>query len=387
MTVNADSLLKFIRRLAPSEADPDDDQLLARFTAHRDEDAFAAVIQRHGPMVLRVCQRVLGNAHDAEDAFQATFLILARKAGSAGQPRLLANWLYGVAHRTALKSRGERLKRRVKEQQAEPVRSEAPPEPAWSDLRPVLDEEISRLPRKYQATFVLCYLEGKTNEEAALLLGCPKGTVLSRLAWARERLRARLGRRGVGLSAALLATLLLSENVARAVVPTPLVASTARAAVAFAAGQAGATQVAPLAEGVLRAMSMGRIRTAVLAVAVALALTLAGVLVRHALADKPAGAKPHDAAKGERPVTFRKSQVSADDILAVTGLDLYKFQLEIPKGEKFKVALSRLASKDAEAKVLFHHDLTRQEDGAFALRVSFRRPDRKMAGVLLSQEK
>jgi RNA polymerase sigma factor (sigma-70 family) len=382
VTVSADSLLQFIRRVAVPRGDSTDDELLARFAADRDESAFAALVGRHGPMVLRVCQRVLGNAHDAEDAFQAAFLVLARKAGSAGRPRLLAHWLYGVAYRTALKARTERVTRQVKERQAEPRRWEAPVDPAWSDLRPVLDEEIRHLPRKYRVPFVLCYLEGKTNEEAARLIGCPKGTVLSRLAWARERLRSRLVRRGVGLSAGLLATLLLSESVASAVVPALLVDSTAKAAAAFAAGRAVAGRVASLAEGVLRAMWMSKVRTAAFAVAVALAAAFAGVLTHSALADKPPGAKPQEPVAGERRIPFHQAPVSGDDIVAVTGLDVYKFQLDIPKGEKFEVTWGSVDSK-----VPWYHDFTKEEDGPVTLRVSFLRLDRKMAGWLFSQEK
>src|SRR5262249_31616689 len=147
------------------------------------------------------------NEHDAEDAFQATFLILVRKAGSLGRPELLGNWLYGVAYRTAARARAEATRRRFREVpliDRDLPAKESTPDGVWRDLRPVLDEEINRLPDKYRAPFVLCYLEGKTNEEAARQLGCPLGTVLSRLARARERLRLRLTSRGLTLSVGLL---------------------------------------------------------------------------------------------------------------------------------------------------------------------------------------
>src|SRR5262249_17501866 len=148
-----------------------------------DEAAFTALVNRHGPMVLGVCRRVLRPAHDADDAFQATLLVLLRKARPLRRPELLGNWLYGVAHRTALKARTLAAKRRARERPVVDHLAGAPsPTAAWGDVRPVLDEEVSRLPAKYRAPVVLCYLEGKTNEEAARLLGCPTGTVFSRLA-------------------------------------------------------------------------------------------------------------------------------------------------------------------------------------------------------------
>src|SRR5262249_34111246 len=159
-----------------------DRQLLQRFASGHDETAFTALVGRHGPMVLGVCRRVLHSIHDAEDAFQATFLVLARKAGSVRQPDALGNWLYGVAYRTALEARTRAAKRRARERE---LAEEPPVEPGgaidWSDLRAVLDGEVNRLPDKYRSPFVLCYLEGRTNEEAARLLRCPKGTILSRL--------------------------------------------------------------------------------------------------------------------------------------------------------------------------------------------------------------
>src|SRR6202040_89439 len=155
------------RSLTGAVADARDDDLLRRFAMERDEGAFTDLVQRHGPMVLGVGQRVLGNVPDAEDAFQATFLVLARKAVGGFRPRLLALWLHGVAARTALKARTALARRRAKERAAAVPVAEQIPEPIWSDLRPVLDEEIGRLPAKYRRPFILCYLEGVTTEEAA----------------------------------------------------------------------------------------------------------------------------------------------------------------------------------------------------------------------------
>src|SRR5262249_616645 len=160
----------------------------------------------YGPLVLGVCTRILGSEHDAEDAYQATFLVLVRKAGSLRTPESLGPWLYGVANRTALKARAERLQRLKRELPlVEPPAPSSADELAWRDLRLVLDEEVTRLPPKHRAAIILCYFEGKTNEQAARILGCPPGTIFSRLASARDRLRQQLSRRGVALSTSALA--------------------------------------------------------------------------------------------------------------------------------------------------------------------------------------
>ncbi|HWY87638.1 MAG TPA: efflux RND transporter periplasmic adaptor subunit [Gemmataceae bacterium] len=251
-------LVRLIRKVAGANGmrGATDVQLLERFAEQRDEDAFAALVQRHAPMVLGVCGRVLRDANDAEDAFQATFLVLVRKARSISRPNLLANWLYGVARRTALAAKTRAAKRQMKEKEVVACATADPSSAAvWADLRPVLDEEVSRLPARYRVPFVLCYLEGRTNEEAARIIGCPKGTVLSRLSWARERLRKRLTRRGLAPTAALLAAA-LSSSAIRAVVPPALARTTVEAALAFAAGTAPAASigVVSLANGVMHHM-------------------------------------------------------------------------------------------------------------------------------------
>jgi RNA polymerase sigma-70 factor (ECF subfamily) len=274
------SVLRFLRGIAVPHGtgDATDGQLLHRFASRQDEAAFTALLRRHGPMVLGVCRRVLPNPDDAEDAFQATFLVLALKAGSVADSGLLGNWLHGVACRTALKARADAARRRVKERVAEfRVATDTTTEAVWADLRPVLDEEVNRLPGKYRLPFVLCYLEGRTNAEAAGLLGCPEGTVASRLAWARQRLRSRLARRGLAPCAGLLAAGLPPQAVP-APVPPELVGSTMRAATLVAAGKtAGAAvpaKVVALAEGVLHTMLMSRVQAVAV---VLLALALVGV--------------------------------------------------------------------------------------------------------------
>jgi len=260
-----DKLLRVLRRAvaAPAGGDMTDGRLLNDFVTRHDEDAFAALVRRHGPMVLGVCRRVLNHEQDAEDAFQAAFLVLARRAGSVGRPELLANWLYGVACRTAMAARRAAGRRRAKERQVtEMPEPAAPRADAWQDVKPLLDEELSRLPDRYRAAVVLCDLEGKTRQEAARQLGWPEGSVSSRLARARALLGKRLARRGVTLTAALLGGLLSREAAAN--LPPPLASSTARAATLLITGQAAAAGVIPprvvaLAEGVLRTMLLNKL--------------------------------------------------------------------------------------------------------------------------------
>ena len=176
-----------------------DGELLERFASRRGaaaEAAFAALVERHGPVVLRVCRDVLGNSADAEDAFQATFLVLVRRASTIRNRDSLASWLYGVALRVAGCDRSATARRRVHERKAA-ERTTDHVEGGEDDLGPVLHEEVGRLPEKYRAAVVLCYWEGLTHEQAADRLRWPVGTVRSRLSWARQRLRARLIRRGL----------------------------------------------------------------------------------------------------------------------------------------------------------------------------------------------
>src|SRR5437868_9130275 len=207
-----------------------DGQLLGDYLSRRDEAALAALVWRHGPMVWGVCRRVLHNYHNAEDAFQATFLVLVRKAASVASRELFANWLYGVAHQTALKARATAAKRKVRERQVTEM-----PEPAvaeqdlWRDLQPLLDQELSRLPDNYRAVVVLCDLEGKTRKEAARQLGLPEGTVGSRLARARALLAKRLARHGLAVTGGALAAMLPREAGA-ASVPASVVSNTIQAA-------------------------------------------------------------------------------------------------------------------------------------------------------------
>ncbi len=192
-----------------SQSEPTDERLLREYVASQDAGAFAAIVRRHGGMVSGVCRRVLGREQDVDDAFQATFLVLLRKAPSLSRPNLLGNWLYGVAYRISSKIRSANIRQRTRE--APMVDLPAPDandDASWRDLRPVFDDELRRLPERYRRPIVLFYLEGKSAEEVATALGLPRGTVLSQLSRARERLRIRLSRRNLGLSAGLFASLL-----------------------------------------------------------------------------------------------------------------------------------------------------------------------------------
>lgn len=219
----------------PADGVPTDRQLLERFAATEDAAAFAALIQRHGPMVLGVCRRVLNHEQEAEDAFQATFLVLVRRAGTLQRPELLGNWLYGVAFRTAHKARARLARRRHHERRALPMPPADPPDPLqWQELRGVLDEALRELPAKYRTPLVLCYLEGMTNEEAARRLGWPTGSMSYRLARGRQLLRDRLRQRRQMLPGMFLVAL-LKRHAAPEDVPADLAESTLRAAL----GQGG----------------------------------------------------------------------------------------------------------------------------------------------------
>jgi RNA polymerase sigma factor (sigma-70 family) len=256
----ANEVIQHLRRsvLLRDGAGLTDGQLLQDYLSRHDEAALAALVRRHGPMVWGVCRRVLPNHHDAEDAFQATFLVLVRRAASIVSRELLANWLYGVAHQTARKARATTTRRNERERQVAVLPEPAMAEPElWTDLQAVLDAELSRLPDRYRAVVVLCDLQGKTRKEAARQLDVPEGTVASQLTRARGLLARQLRRRGIVLSAGVSAAV-LAQKAAAAGVPATVFASTIQAATLFAAGEvtAGAISpsVAPLTEGVLSAM-------------------------------------------------------------------------------------------------------------------------------------
>jgi RNA polymerase sigma factor (sigma-70 family) len=234
-----------------------DGQLLERYVKERDERAFAMLVERYGALVLGVCERVLGDRHYAEDAFQATFLVLVRRADSLDGERALGNWLYAVAYRTAVKARAIAARRRVRERQAwDMSTAEAGVAPEINDLKPIIDEALNELPEKYRAPLVLCCLQGKTHQEAAEQLGWPSGSMSRRMEKARKLLRKRLAQRGVVLSAAVLLPALLQKATA-ASASASLISGTVQAAMAFGAGAATtagviSSDVAMLADAVLK---------------------------------------------------------------------------------------------------------------------------------------
>ncbi len=275
------SLISFIRRLRGTVAEPkagglSDGQLLERWLSARDEAAFEVLLWRHGPMILGVCQRVLGNAADVENAFQAAFLVLVRKAAVIRRRESVAAWLYQVAYRVALRARQRAATRNARETDGvERLADDAPDDILARDLRAILDDEINHLPKKYRTPFIRCYLEGCSNEEAAVEMNCPVGTIYSRLAWARERLKSRLVRRGVTLTAAGLTTLLVRELAAA--LPPKLAETTLQAAFAFAIHSATGVGVSAgavaLAKGVMRTMFLAKLK---LGAAFVVALLLCG---------------------------------------------------------------------------------------------------------------
>lgn len=250
-----------------------DGELLARFTVRGDEAAFETLLARHGPLVLGVCRSLLRDPADAEDAFQATILVLVRKAGSIRLDDSLGPWIYGVATRVARRARATAARRAIRERAGMDAEPESPGRDLdRHDVAPILHEELARLPDRLRAPLVLCYLEGLTHELAAQRLGCPVGTVRSRLARGRDRLRDRLSRRGIALSGGISATVFGEAIVGP--IPQALAESTLRAAMRVAAGRtvtAGAVSapVAALMEGVLYAMKLTKLRAAAAALIVA----------------------------------------------------------------------------------------------------------------------
>jgi len=278
------TLLRHIHHLAgPCAAAEDSDRvLLQRFAARREEAAFAALVQRHGTLVLNVCRRLLRQEQDAEDVFQATFLLLARKAGSVRWRDTVAPWLHAVAHRLALKARTRAVRRRREEQRVAELRSTTTAEDlSWREAVGILEEELGRLPDRYRAPLLLCCWDGKTRDEAAQLLGWTVGSLKGRLERGRELLRRRLVRRGVALSAGLLAA-----GLARGGVPAALADATVRLALGAVSGAAGIVPpaVAALADA---ALSAAKAKVAGVLLIVALLGASAGIWTHQARTPRP----------------------------------------------------------------------------------------------------
>jgi RNA polymerase sigma factor (sigma-70 family) len=274
-----------------------DADLLERYVSRKDEAAFATLVRRLGPMVLGVCRRILRDPHDADDAFQATFLVLVRKAHQVMPRERVGSWLYGVAYRTSLKARAMSIRRRAQHKPLDdlPGPASAGQAPAESEWLALLDEAVHRLPDKYRLPVVLCDLQGKTRKQAARELNCPEGTVATRLQQGRARVQKRLARHGWPASVGVL-TLAASE--AAATVPAPLVTATLKTAALFSAGKVTGLvplKIITLVEGVLRAMVLGKIKK------MSLMLTLVGALGIAGLVGGSRSVAGQDAADDKAP--------------------------------------------------------------------------------------
>jgi RNA polymerase sigma factor (sigma-70 family) len=298
-----------------------DVQLLKRFIAEQDEAAFSALVRRHGPMVLGVCQRILRNSHDTEDAFQATFLVLVQRARSVINQQAIGSWLYTVAFRSAQQARARNIRRQKREAQVQvmPHPEVAPEEP--QDWKPVLDHELNRLPEKYRTPVILCDLENRPRREVARQLGLAEGTLASRLARARRMLAQRLTRHGITLSGGSLAVGL--SQTASAGVPPALVSVTTKSASLVATGQVSAiaTSVSILMNGATQAMFFAKLK-AMLATVIALVLG-AGTLVYCASGQTaPGQGKPQselEALRHENELLKINLRVTLEKIKALEG--------------------------------------------------------------------
>jgi RNA polymerase sigma factor (sigma-70 family) len=290
--------------LTPVNGALPDAELLRRFIDQSDETAFTALVRRHATLVLGVCRRVTGDEHDAEDAFQAAFCVLLRKAGSIRRREVLGSWLYGVAYRTALAAKVRRAKTRRRELQVDamPQPLVMPPEPG-QDWQPLLDAALERLPEQYRVPIILCDLDGKSRKDAARQLNLAEGTLSSRLARGRRILAGRLKRQGLALSGGALAAA-LAQSAAAAQVPATLLRSVAQAGAHVAAGQAPAAlafsaHVLALTEAVMKAMLIGKLKSLTVVLVAAAALTFGGVWLwgRQASASGNTGPVPVSAAE------------------------------------------------------------------------------------------
>ncbi len=311
-----------------------DGQLLEEFITQRDEAAGAALVRRHAPLVWGVCRRFLRSSHDAEDAFQATFLVLVRRASSIMPRETVASWLYGVACKVALKMRATAARRKSREKQVigMPEREVAAPDRS-SDLQLLIAQELNRLPDKFRVVVLFCDLQGKTRKEASRQLDVPEGTVAGWLARGRALLAKRLVRHGLAVSGVSLAGL-LSQNLASACVPTSVLSSTVKAVTLFPAEHAAAggvitAQVATLTKGVLRSMSTGKWKTVMAALVLAvLGYGLTSLVSYNLQAAEQAGAKK-EAAGPAKPgardlAAVRKARLVAARKAFTTIRELYQ---------------------------------------------------------------
>ncbi len=348
-----DSLMAHLRRvIVPPTDAASDASLLNRFVAEGDQAAFELLLWRHGPMIYGVCRRMLRCHQDAEDAFQAAFLLLARKAASIRRRESVAGWLYQTACRVALRARTVTRRQPVAAPPGvEPTAPDAEPDVVWRDLRPVLDEEVHRLPEQYRIAIVLCYFQRLTHAEAATQLGCSRGTVAARLHRARELLRRRLTRRGLTLSAAALAVLAAERAAAAAAAPAAVIQTTLKAALLFAAGKAvggaASAQAVAWTQGMLRSLFMSKMKM-LAATLLLLAAVGGGVGYLTTLKAAPprpdAPAAPPPAGKGDdlkAPVSVPSND---DGRLVLVGTDIRPGE-DVPAKDRVKVEVGFLAVK------------------------------------------
>jgi RNA polymerase sigma factor (sigma-70 family) len=351
-----------LRTLAGAgDSELSDAQLLDRFRRQMDQSAFAALVRRHGRLVWGVCCNVLHHQHDAEDAFQATFLVLVRRAASVCKPEALGSWLHGVAYRVAMKAKRAAGRRRRHEQEKYPASHTAGAqvsESAWRQLQAVLEEEVQALPDRLRVPFVACYLEGGSRNEVARQFGCKLTTVSSWLTRARARLLHRLARRGVSLSAAL-AAVVLPREVGSAGVPAPLLQSAVRAALAYAEGETLSASIGRLAEGGSQAMYFGKIKIAALILLAAGVVTTAcGMLGLRESSDE---AKAVDPKPKVQPVNA-KLLAGKDDKEIVT----YSGRVLGPDGKSFASATLSVWIREAKTERCRSRETT-DKDGRFRI--------------------
>jgi RNA polymerase sigma factor (sigma-70 family) len=297
-------------RQAAMALPPSDGQLLDAFIKERDQAAFEKLLRRHGAMVLGVCRRVAG-ADEADDAFQATFLALVRKAASIVPREAVGNWLYGVAYRSAMRARAEALRRRAKEKQVSdmphPVLNGETGANTWTELEQALDRELSRLPDKHRLPIVLCDLEGRTRREVARQLGIPDGTLSNRLAAGRQLLAKRLAKLGFPVAGGAVGTW-LAEHAAAASVPAPLLS----AALGVAATGGGAAKVAALASGVIKGMLLTKLKKVTACLVLCALVGVGGTAYRAAATEQPGVNEPVLAQAGRAEEAQKRAELQRE---------------------------------------------------------------------------
>jgi len=352
MNVRVSHAIRHLCEAVPSEHEWADGELVNAFVQRRDAAAFEQLVRRHGPMVLGVCRRVLGNAFDADDAFQATFLVLARRAASVVPREMVGNWLYGVAYRTALEARRMAARRRARETHAAQLALPVAPEAPGHDLSSLLDQELSRLPDRLRLPVVLCDLEGRTRRAVARQLGIPDGTLSNRLAAARRLLAKRLARRGVTLPAGGLAIFLARDG--SSAVPASLLSTTIRAALA-ASPEAVSATVGTLTHEVMKAMYLTKLKVVTATIVAVTVLAGAGVWGGHALTAEPQSKSPTPVdPKSDAPATVELRGVldkAAETVKGMPAADDVALEQKVQRLVNIAHYQARYGKKESAAKI------------------------------------